>query len=620
MGMSMRTKFLLGTFLAISIAPLAAHAHWCNDMWSSAYNIVVRPATDTVTVPASGSGSLDIYVQNNMGYQLTSFTLTATMGSGTITATRGTQTTAGVLLPGEKSKYTLAITKSGGGAVSIGDISFAVKFGNSGQSADYPAGGGKAVMIRETSGTLVPAAPPPGIGSGLDMSRQIQYAAEADFSGGSTGLNNLMSLYCAGRGSWGANDASVITGACSGTATDCTKATRALTSGTGTKYDYTKLWAAIDLGARKSGLGANLATLRTRLQCGAGDANVAFAGVAMMVLGFLGDDPTARTFLVGKTTDATVGTIAKAALMLFSAADATQYDCGTAGTSSSSVYVKAACLAAKAIANNDDASATTLIGMVKWSEPDTDNAQGLYPAQLLSLTAWARRVWAANAGDTGEVSFYAGATPSGGSTGTGAGGSTGAANGGSTGMASGGRSGTASGGSTGMANGGSTGMANGGSTGTPTAGIMATGGRSGAASGGSTGMATGGSTGMAAGGSTGMATGGIMATGGKSGTASGGTTGTPTGGSTGTPTAGIMAAGGKSATASGGSGTPTAGSPSGGASGQAENGGSQGSGTANQSESASGCSCRFAPSGQAPIGLLLAGVGLALAVRRRRHR
>ena len=405
-------------------------------------------------------------------------------------------------------------------------------------------------MIRETSGTLVPAAPPPGIGSGLDMSRQIQYAAEADFSGGSTGLNNLMSLYCAGRGSWGANDASVITGACSGTATDCTKATRALTSGTGTKYDYTKLWAAIDLGARKSGLGANLATLRTRLQCGAGDANVAFAGVAMMVLGFLGDDPTARTFLVGKTTDATVGTIAKAALMLFSAADATQYDCGTAGTSSSSVYVKAACLAAKAIANNDDASATTLIGMVKWSEPDTDNAQGLYPAQLLSLTAWARRVWAANAGDTGEVSFYAGATPSGGSTGTGAGGSTGAANGGSTGMASG----------------------------------------------------------------------GIMATGGKSGTASGGTTGTPTGGSTGTPTAGIMAAGGKSATASGGSGTPTAGSPSGGASGQAENGGSQGSGTANQSESASGCSCRFAPSGQAPIGLLLAGVGLALAVRRRRHR
>ena len=124
----MRTKILVLAVLASSLPPLAAQAHWCNDMWQSSYNIVVRPASDTVTVPSSGSASLDIFVQNNMGYLLPSFKLTATMTSGTITATRQTQKVAGTLLPGEKAKYTLAITKSGGGSVTIDSISFAVSF------------------------------------------------------------------------------------------------------------------------------------------------------------------------------------------------------------------------------------------------------------------------------------------------------------------------------------------------------------------------------------------------------------------------------------------------------------------------------------------------------------
>ena len=609
--MSMRTKIFLGTAMAICLAPLTAHAHWCNDLWSSAYNIVVRPSTDTLTVPASGSANWDIYVQNNMGYQLPSFSLTATMGSTKLTATRETQTTAGVLLPGEKSKYTLAVTKSGGGSVAIGDISFSVGFGNSGQDGLYPAGGGKAVMIRQTDGTLVPAAPPPGIGSGVDQARQLQYAAVADFSDATSGISKLMSFYCAGRGSWGANDATVITPACSGTATDCTKATRSTAdTGSGTKYDYTKSWAAIELAARKSGLGANLATLRTRLQCGASDANLSFAGVALMVLGYLGDDPTARTFLAGKAggTDANAATIAKAALMLFSAADATQYDCSKAGGSTSSnTYVKAACLAALAIANNDDTSAKTLLGMVKWSEPDTDNAAGLYPSHMLSLVAWSRRGWAANGGDVGSVSFYAGGTanPTGGSGSggtTGAGGATGA--GGQTVVASGGAAGTPTGGNiaTGgkLASGGGTVAPTGGNSVTPSGGtVMAMGGVAGSPTGGNTGVGAGGNTPAASGGAsanpnTGVATGGSQGNGGTSGHS--GSTGGVSG--TGTGTGENLGQGGES----GNGGAP-----------------STGSGTAANTGSAGGCS--YSASGRAsiPLGFLLAGVGLALATRRRRR-
>jgi hypothetical protein len=265
-------------------------------MWSSAYNIVVRPASDTITVPSSGSASLDLFVQNNMGYPLQSFALTAQIGTTKITATRQTQKVANMLLPGEKAKYTLAVTKSGGGAVAIGDISFLVSFGSSGQSDMYGTSPGKAVMIRKSDGSLVPAPPPPGIGTGSDQARQLQYSALADFSDVNAGLDKLMTYYCAGRASWNSGSDAVIAPACTGTATDCTKGTRALTAAKGSKYDYPHLWAAMELVVRKGSLGSRLAPLRQRLQCGAGDPNVGFAGFAMLMLGYLGDDPGARTW------------------------------------------------------------------------------------------------------------------------------------------------------------------------------------------------------------------------------------------------------------------------------------------------------------------------------------
>ena len=596
--MTTRTKFLLGTVLTFALLPLQAQAHWCNDLWGSAYNIVVRPASDTVTVPSSGSANLDVFVQNNMGYPLQPFTLSATGGTK-ITVTRQTQKVANALLPGEKAKYTLAITKTGGGDVGIGDITFSVSFGGSGQSGLYPVSPGKAVMIRKTDGTLVPAAPPAGIGTGNDQARQLQYAAVADFSNVDTGLDKLMSFYCAGRGSWGANDSSVITTACSGTATDCTKASRSLSSGLGSKYDYTKLWAAGELAARKSALGARLATLRTRLQCGASDPNLTFSGFALMVLGYLGDDAGARTFLEGKVGTTDLGTIAKAALYLFgTASDKTKYGADVkAGLTSKTKQVAAACAAALGIVDLDDANVTSvLIPMAKWDEPDAVNDTSFFAAHLLEMAAWDRRGWAAQAADKGPVTFYEGGTPvKGGSTGstgaTGAAGSTGTASGGNTGSSSSGLAGSS----------GAAGRT--GTTTTPTGGNVPTGGRTGTAGGGSTNPPVGGSAITPLGGSTGGNTSSPPAGGSKSSGAAGNS-------------GGLTVAGGVPSNSApyGGGGNVDPGS-AGGEAGESGNPGSNVSAT--NKGSAGGCG--YAPSsGQVPLGFLLAAVGLGLALRRRR--
>jgi MYXO-CTERM domain-containing protein len=599
--MTTRVKFLLGTVLTFSLLPLQAQAHWCGDLWGSSYNLVVRPASDTVTVPASGSANLDIFVQNNMGYALPNFVLSA-KGTANIPATRQTQKVANTLLPGEKAKYTLAISKSGGGDVGIGDITFSVSFGNSGQSGLYPMSPGKAVMIRKTDGSLVPAPPPAGIGTGNDQARQLQYSAVADFSNVDTGLDKLMSFYCAGRGSWGTNDASVITTACSGTATDCTKANRSLSSGLGSKFDYTKLWAAGELAARKSALGARAATLRTRLQCGASDPNLTFSGFALMVLGYLGDDPGARTFLEGKVGTTDLGKIAKAALYLFGTAnDKSKYGADViAGLTSSTKQVAAACAAALGIVDLDDARVSSvLIPMAKWDEPDMVNDTSFLAAHLLELAAWDRRGWAAQAADKGPVTFYEGGTPvrTGGSTGST--GSTGAA--GSTGTSSGGSAGSASSGSAGSI--GAAGRT--GTTTTPAGGsVVPTGGRTGTAVGGNTSPPVGGSASTPVGGSS---------------SAGGNTSAPPAGGSkssgaAGNPGTGPTVTGGVSS-----SSTPNAGGGNvdPGSAGEAGNNGNPGSNTAANNKSSAG-GCGYAPSGQAPLGFLLAAVGLGLALRRRR--
>jgi MYXO-CTERM domain-containing protein len=642
--MSMRTKLLFGMFLAISLLPFEARAHWCDDLWASSYNIVVRPATDTVTL-SGGSATMNIAVQNNMGYALPNFVLTAKIGTTAITATRKTGTLSGsTLYPGQKAQYTLAVTGTGT-SVKIEDISFFVSFGNSGESKCYPTKGADAVMVKKNDGTLVPSANPPaglstaanpGCTGDMTQARQLQYAAQTDFINASAGLDTLMNYYCAGRGTWNSQSDAVISTGCTGTATVCTKATG---TGAGTKWQYPHLWASLELVARKSALGATrITTLRQRLQCGAQDANTGFAGFAMMMLGYLGDDGAGNTFLVGQaggTGD--LATIAKAALLL-ATSNKTTYEAAVKAGLTGSTFVKAACAAAIGIVDLDDATVTSdLVPLAQWKEPDGgDNGQSIYAAYLLSLVAWDRRCWAANAGDVGSVSFYEGGTPA---RCTGAGGSTGGSTGSTGGATAAGGSTGSTGGTTAM--GGKSGTASGGSTGTPSAGTTAMGGKTGIASGGTTGTPVGGTTGTPVGGTTGTPVGGTTGkpVGGTTGTPVGGTTGMPVGGTTGTPVggtgtpvAGNTETGGKTVPATGG--TPSGGIPenSAGAAGgvPVETGGNTGpgvggqtgspsSGSASNSGSASGCG--YAPSGRAtiPLGFVLAGLGLALARRRRRR-
>jgi MYXO-CTERM domain-containing protein len=606
----MRSKILLGTFLAIFILPVEARAHWCDDLWTSAYNFVVRPETDTVTLSASGTGTMNITVVNNMGYALPNFALTAKIGTTAVTATREAGKISGNnLYSGEKAKYTLAITKSGGGSVKIEDISFMVKFGNSSEANCYPGAGAQAVMVRKTDGTLVPAAPPPGLSTvtspsggctpgGGDQARQLQYAAQTDFINVDAGLDKLMTYYCAGRASWNSGSDAVIATACSGTATDCTKGTRATGAGAGTKYDYPHLWAALELAVRKDSLGTRLAPLRQRLQCGAADSNVGFAGFAMMMLGYLGDDPGARTFLTGKVGTTDLGTIAKAALLLFgTAADKSTYEADVKAGLTKSTFVAAACAAALGIVELDDATVTsTLVPLAKWNEPDNsgENGQGIYAGHMLALVAWARRGWAAQAGDTGVVTFYEGGTPTptgGSSGGAGAGGSTGAGGspgrGGNTAVTGGSGGNTAVGGKTASASGGAT----------PT--------------GGNTAMATGGNTGTPSGGSGGRSTTNPVVGGS---TDTGQTTGVGTGGSPGSSSTSQP-----SGSTGGDTGTGVGASTGSGAGGETGNSGAPSNLAAKSGGSAGGCG--FVQSGRAsiPLGFLLAGAGLAFAVRRRRR-
>ena len=392
-----KSRVFLGAALAVVMFSSEADAHWCNDLWGSAYNLVVRPESDTVTVPASGSASLNVYVQNNMEYALDAFNLVADIGGKSVTAKAASQVVNGKLMPGEKQKYTLTVTKSGGGSVNATDINFSVSFG-SGEASMYgqnASANAKAAMIRKTDGTLFPTAPPPDLGKASSMTQgtQLLYAASSDFGDTATGLDNLLKLYCAGRASWNTGSAAVTKSNCPDTTTTTANCpTTTPTSGNGSKYDYMHLWAAGELAIRKSKLDTRAAVLRSRLQCGVNDANNGFAGFALMVLGYLGEDAGARTFIEEKiTAGGDLGTIAKAAILLMgSAGDMTKYKADvTTGTSASSIFVKAACAAALGIAAKDDATVkSVLFPLAQWTEPDTsDNGQSIYSAQLLNLVA-----------------------------------------------------------------------------------------------------------------------------------------------------------------------------------------------------------------------------------------
>lgn len=402
-------------FLASQVPAFAAKAHWCDDLWESAYNIVVRPAADTISVPASGTANLEIFVQNNMGYALPNFELVADLGGTAVRATRGSQKVAGTLFPGEKAKYSLSINKTGGGQVAVEQINFSVHFGEGPQWGMYPMPNtAKATVIKKANGELSPAVPiSPAPLASRGQSKQLVLAATTDFIDLQAGLDGLLQLYCAGRGSWNSNSVANLTSWCP--TTDSTRCqTRALGSGSGTKYDYPKLWATVELAARKAHLGcARMGVLRDRLKCGIADPNLGFSGFAMIILGYLGEDPAARTFIGEKiAAGGELGTIAKAALLLLgNRADQTQYLADVqAGAQSTNHFVACACAAVLGIALRDDARVNSvLVPRAQWIEPDTsDNGKAMYAAHLIALVAWDRRGFAPNADDKGAVSFFEG--------------------------------------------------------------------------------------------------------------------------------------------------------------------------------------------------------------------
>lgn len=389
-----------------------AAAHWCHDLWGSSYNLVVKPATDTVNVPAGGTATLDVFVQNNMGYPLKNFALRAVASGYTITIQRQAPKVTGFLMPGENLRHTLTIGSSAGGTLSATSVSFYVDFGDGTQDQEYGGGstGARHTVMRTQAGTLRPARPI-SIPAAWDQALHLGASAKADFQDLAGGLDDLMGEFCAGRGSWDTGGGPAVSSYCTGTATTCPPA---VTRGH-TKYDYQHLWASFELAYRKSALGARAAPLRARLICATADSSPAFRWFPYAMLGYLGEDATARSWLEGKISSGTADeqAAAKSALLLFgNAADRTAHHAAVVtALGASNAYVSMLAATTLGIIDADDSAVNTrLIPRAGWVEPDTaDNGQNFYAAHLLNLVVWNRRGWAVDANYTGTVTFYGGA-------------------------------------------------------------------------------------------------------------------------------------------------------------------------------------------------------------------
>lgn len=415
---------------AVALLGAQAQAHWCHDIFASSYNIVVRPEADTVSVPSSGAATLSVYVQNNLGYPLQGFTLAATASGYTINISRQAPKVANYLMPGEKLRHTLSISRAGGASLPVEGINFYVRMGTGAgdQSRCYgnPGCGStplEAAVIKKTTGATSPVGPiaEPSLANAWDQAEHLRYAAQSDFGDLNQGIDNLLTTYCVGRTTWGYQ---TVDSACcpNSSTTICPPAScngngawSSLSSNDAGGPDGPHLWAAGELAIRKSALGATrLATFRDRLRCSWSDPWLLMRGYAAFVLGYLGEDAQARTFLEGiissASTSASDKTVAKAALLLFkSPADLTAYRADvTTGASSSDPIVAYLCAAALGIADQNDAIVTSvLIPQARWSYPfDGNDPRPVFAGQLLNLVAWDRRGWSVSAGDTGQVCFY----------------------------------------------------------------------------------------------------------------------------------------------------------------------------------------------------------------------
>lgn len=311
------------TLLAVALLAQSASAHWCHDLWGSSYNIVVKPATDTVNVPSGGSATLDVFVQNNMGYPLKNFALRAAATGYSVTISRQAPKVTGYLMPGENLQHTLTLTGTTGTFL-VEALSFYVNFGDGSQDQLYGGGstGADHAVLRRTDGTRFPN--PLTVPTPNDQALHLAASAKADFQSLSGGLDDLMGEFCSGRGSWDSAGGAPTTSFCTGTATTCpAQVTRGHT-----KYDYQHLWASFELAYRKSALSTRTAPLRARLVCAQNDTSPSFHFFPYAMLGYLGEDTSARAFfrdrIDGGTPDEKAA--AKAGLLLFgNTADSTAY-------------------------------------------------------------------------------------------------------------------------------------------------------------------------------------------------------------------------------------------------------------------------------------------------------
>jgi len=402
--------------LATLQAPAPALGHWCNTLWQAGYNVVVRPEVDSVDVPTSGTATLAVWVQNNMGYPLYQFNFQAVTASGFNVSAQldtSTRTVANYLMPGEKQKYTLTISRNGGTTLQAANLQFNMSFGlSSSQWGDYGTSSyGRDAVVRLSDGTLTSLT---NLGAtGADgQAAHLGAGARADYGDLMTGLDALFNEYCVGRGRFICPDVNY---------NSCPARVTAISSD---KYQWQHLWAAEFLGARKAGYASTpsrLTTFRQRLICGSADDLIGFAAMPMLVLGYLGDNDTAHTFLENKVSGGSAAeqAVAKAALYVMGRTsdrdDRAFYRSAVqSGLSSSNVWIEMYSAAALGLADfNDTAVADHLIANVAWANPECsdspcDDGVGFTAAHLLDLVTWDRRGWATGSSDSGCGSYYRG--------------------------------------------------------------------------------------------------------------------------------------------------------------------------------------------------------------------
>jgi PKD repeat protein len=431
----------------------------------SRYNLVVRPQQDSVDI-SGGSGTLTIYVQNNMGYPLVNFALEAYASDADIaispaapkvtnaptTGDSGSTYDVHYLLPGESQRHILNITRTGSSAtLAAEEIKFYVRFdhpdddsgsrndqsdryGDNGSSPSSSNPPGRAVIIKKTTGEIAPASPSFNGDSVSSQARHIVSSSWVDFGDASEevdGLNHLFQGYCAGRGSYATdNTLSPIT-SCTGSRNCCAEsggdpatfdAGHCQISGSGStsKYAWQHLWAAGEIAYRKSHshVAGHLDIFRERLMCGSDDNHLAFRGFPTFILGYLGADADVQAFLATQagsgTTSDSAELMARAALFMLTDGASNRSDIEHCLSGSiTEHYARMTCAAALRYVDGSTADSTVqteLIERVCWGgrppERSTETAEGLYAAHLLNLLAWEERGWSRLADDMGGVSFY----------------------------------------------------------------------------------------------------------------------------------------------------------------------------------------------------------------------